>query len=133
MSLELISYFPLITVIKSILKYVSLPPWIISSVCNSTDRLQTYSFGQSSASSSRLCKAGCPSNVAHESKLQKASVDLAVRSGLLNNIQESELHLLWLQKQRKQRHQQITHLSIMTGNFCRIYTQFIINKSINHQ
>ncbi len=35
------------------------------------------------------------------------------------------------QKQRDQRHQQITHLSIVTENFCRTNTQFIINNSIN--
>ncbi len=57
-------------------------------MCNSTDLLQTHYFGQCPASSSRLWRAGCPSIVAHESKLQKASVDPAVRSGLWKNIQD---------------------------------------------
>ncbi len=35
------------------------------------------------------------------------------------------------QKQRDPRHQQITHLSIETGNFCRTNTPFIINNPIN--
>ncbi len=45
----------------------------------------------------------------------------------------SELQWLYLQKQRDQRHQQITHLSIVTGNSCRTNTPFIIKNSINHQ
>ncbi len=50
---------------------------------------QTHCSGRCPASSSRLWRAGCPSNVAHESKLQKASVDPAVmRSGLWKNIQD---------------------------------------------
>ncbi len=58
-------------------------------MCKSTDLLQTHCFGRCPASSSRLWRAGCLSNVAHESKLQKASVDPAVmRSGLWKNIQD---------------------------------------------
>ncbi len=55
---------------------------------NSTDLFQTHCCGQCPASSSRLWKVGCPSNVAHESKLQKASVDPAVISGLWKKIQD---------------------------------------------
>ncbi len=57
-------------------------------MCKRTDLLQSHCCGRCPASSSRLRGAGCPSIVAHESKLQKTSVDPAVmRSGLWKNIQ----------------------------------------------
>ncbi len=102
-------------------------------MCNSTDLLQTYCFGRCPASSSRLWRAGCPSIVAHESKLQKASVDPAVRSGLWKNIQDQNCSDFTFRSRENQRHQQITHLSIVTGNSCRTNTPFIIKNSINHQ
>ncbi len=106
-------------------------------MCNSTDLLQTHCFGRCPASSSRLWRAGCPSIVAHESKLQKASVDPAVRSGLWKNIQDQNCSDFtfrsretrdtsrsltfpsWLETPAEQTH----HLSSRT--------QSIINQSIN--
>ncbi len=100
-------------------------------MCKSTDLLQTHCFGRCPASSSRLWRAGCLSNVAHQSKLQKASVDPAVmRSGLWKNIQESKLQWLWIRsRETKNTSRSLTFpLRLETSAE---QTQFIINNSIN--
>ncbi len=102
-------------------------------MCNSTDLLQTYCFGQCPASSSRLWRAGCPSIVAHESKLQKASVDPAVRSGLWKNIQDQNCSDFTFRSRETRDTQQITHLSIVTGTPAEQTQPIYHQDSINHQ
>ncbi len=70
------------------LKSVNIPSCIISSVCVTAQIFSRLTVWTMSCIFFQTLKGRCPSIVAHESKLQKASVDPAVRSGLWKNIQD---------------------------------------------
>ncbi len=116
------------------LKSVNIPSCIISSVCVTAQIFSRLTVWTMSCIFFQTLKGRLPKYRGTWIKAPEGVCGSGCEIWTLEEHSGSELQWLYLQKQRDQRHQQITHLSIVTGNSCRTNTHFIIkNSSIINQ